>query len=465
MRLEDQIINGLLYDEEYSRQVIPFIKVPYFEDKYDKLLISEIIDFHTKYNKRITKDILEISVLNRTDLTGEDEKQLPIVIESINESVSNREWLINETEKFFQRRAVYLAILESIAIFDGHGSNDRREDSIPLLLQDALNVSFDTSVGHDYTDDAIERFEHYNQEENGIKFDLDIFNKITGGVGLRPKTLSCVAAPSGKGKSVFLCHVAASTLLQGKNVLYITMEMSEYKIAERIDANLFDVSIQNIKRLSKDDFQSKINIVKSKNIGKLKIKEYPTGSVHAGHFRALLEELKSKNNFVPDLICIDYLGICASQRIKNHAANSYTILKSVAEEFRTLAIEYNVPVLTAVQMNRAALESTDVEMGDISDSVGIIFTLDFYFAMMRTEELDEIGQVMIKQLKNRYGDLNYFKRFVVGLDPEKMRFYNLEQSAQSNICDSGSKVKQDEPVFLTEKRGKKFINGENFLYE
>ena len=463
MNLEEKIISSLIYNEEYCRKVLPFTKPEYFEDKSNQVLIKEINKYFTKYNNPITKDILEIEVLNRKDITQNDSTQIPKFLENLTKPVDNIEWLIEQTEKYYQKRAVYLAILESINIIDGENKK-LNEEAIPSLLQEALAVSFDTNIGHEYFESSDTRYDYYHRKEKGIRFDLEYLNKITGGIGLRPKSLTAVAARTGGGKSIFLCHTAASTLMQGKNVLYISMEMSEEAIAERIDANLMDTPIHELRNISKDIFETRLGKVKAKTRGKLVIKEYPTSSAHVGHFRALIEELKQKKNFTPDLICVDYLNICASARVKAATANSYTIIKSIAEELRALAVEYSVPVLTATQLNRGGVGSSDVEMTDTSESMGSVHTFDLYFALIRTEELDELNQVMIKQLKNRYGDLGYYKRFVVGLDTSRMKFYDVEESAQKNIADSGQD-EDDKPIFDKSKFGSRLRQERKFNFE
>jgi replicative DNA helicase len=332
------------------------------------------------------------------------------------------------------------------------------------LLQEALAVTFDMQVGHDYLEDSDARYDFYNKKEEGIKFDLDLLNRITGGVGLRKSTLTAIASKTGGGKSLMMCHISAATLMQGKNVLYITMEMSEERIAERIDANLFNTPIQNLRSLDKATFDSRVQRIRDKTQGRLVVKEYPTGSAHAGHFRALIEELKAKKNFIPDLVVIDYLNICSSQRIRNSSnANSYTIIKSIAEEIRAIAQEYKFPILTATQLNRGGIDSSDVEMTDTSESIGLVHSLDLYLALIRTEELDQLNQVLVKQLKNRYGDPNMYKRFVVGLDASRMKFYDVEQSAQKNISDSGKQEEDDAPMFDNSKFGKR-LKTEGFIF-
>lgn len=463
MRLEDKIIAGLIYDEDFTRKVLPFIKAEYFEARNDQVIVKEIIKFFSDYNKLATKDIIEIEVLNRKDISQKEAKEIPDVLKGLDHNEKNTDWLLHETEKFFQKRAVFLAILNSIQIIEGKDSK-HNEDAIPSLLQEALAVTFDMQVGHDYLEDSDARYDFYNKKEEGIKFDLDLLNKITGGVGLRKSTLTAIASRTGGGKSLMMCHVSASTLMQGKNVLYISMEMSEERIAERIDANLFNTPIQQLRNLDKSTFDSRLQRIRDKTQGRLVIKEYPTGSAHAGHFRALIEELKAKKNFVPDLVVIDYINICSSQRIRNSSnANSYTIIKSIAEEIRAIAQEYQVPILSATQLNRGGIDSSDVEMTDTSESMGLVHSLDLYFALIRTEELDQLNQVLVKQLKNRYGDPNMYKRFVVGLDASRMKFYDVEQSAQKNISDSGKPDEDDAPVFDSSKFGKR-LKTEGFIF-
>lgn len=465
MDLEKKILYGFIRDEAFCRAVIPFAKSEYFEERHNQIIFEEINKYFSKYNRLITPDILEIECSSRKDITQNVLNSINETIKDlkIQENLPNTSWLMEKTEKFFQKRAVYLAILRSIKIIDGEDKK-LNEEAIPSLLQDALAVSFDTNIGHEYFDNADERFAYYHRQEAGIKFGLEYLNKITGGIGMRPKSLIAVAAATGGGKSIFLCDTAANTLKQGKNVLYITLEMSEEGIAERIDANLMDINIKELRELPKDVFESRLAKIKNKTNGRLVIKEYPTSSAHVGHFRALLEELKQKKNFTPELICVDYLNICASARVKASNANSYTIVKSIAEELRALAVEYNVPVLTATQLNRMGIGNTDVEMTDTSESMGSVHTFDLYFALIRTEELDELGQVMVKQLKNRYGDLNYYKRFIVGLDTSKMKFYDVEDSAQKNISDSHQED-DDTPVFDKSKFGNRLKQERKFNFD
>lgn len=433
MTLEQMIISNLLYSEKYSRKVVPFLASEYFSDKVDKVTVEEILKFFYKYSKSPTKEVLIIEVASRKDISESELKSIVELIEGTTAVIVDENWMLTESEKFVKKRAVYNAILESISILDGKTKN-KSEDSIPELLSSALGISFDTNVGHDYFVDLASRFEFYNRIEEGVLFDIDYLNKITGGVGLRKKTLTAILAPTGVGKSLVLVHVSASTLMQGHNVLYITSEMAEERIAERVDANLLNINIGYLKDLEKRAFDTKMGALMQRSKGKLIVKEYPTGTGHAGHFRALITELKAKKNFKPDLIVIDYLNICASQNIRpNSNSNSYTIVKSIAEEFRSLAMEFDVPVLTATQTNRDGVNNSNIEMTDTSESMGLAHTLDLYLALIRTEELDDQNQIMFKQLKNRYGDINFNKKFLVGVDRAKMKLYNLEESAQGGI--------------------------------
>ena len=445
MRIEEQILSNLIHNEDYCRKVIPFINTSYFSDFKERMIVEEITTFFNKYNKPISSDILTIELSNRSDIT---DKQLSDVITSVGAlptEEANQDWLIEHTEKFCKDKAVYNAILESIKIIDGK-DDKRTQESIPHILSDALAVSFDNHVGHDYLDDAQDRFDFYHRVEEKLEFDLDLFNKITKG-GFSKKTLNVILAGTGVGKSLFMCHVAASTLMQGKNVLYITMEMAEERIAERIDANLLNLTMDELKVIDRKVFNTRLDKIAKKTQGKLIVKEYPTAGAHSGHFRALLEELKIKKDFMPDLIVIDYLNICASARLKMGAnVNSYTYVKTIAEELRGLAVEYNVPMLSATQTTRGGFDNTDVGLQDTSESFGLPATVDFMCALISTEELEEMNQLMVKQLKNRYNDLSYFKRFVIGVDRSKMKLYNVEPSAQNNISDSGQD-RDDGPAF------------------
>ena len=452
-RVEVLILRNLIHNEEYARKVIPFIKKEYFEEESQKILYGEISDFISNYNKLPTKEILQIEIENLTDLTQETYKQVSQTIDILDDQSSNEEWLIDTTEKWCRDRAIYLALMESIQLADGKDSTQNR-DAIPDILKNALAVSFDNHVGHDYLLDYEDRYQFYHQKEEKIPFDLEYFNKITKG-GLPNKTLNIALAGTGVGKSLFMCHLASSVLLQGKNVLYITLEMAEERIAERIDANLLNLNIQEIADLPKAIFDTKVNNLAKKTQGSLIIKEYPTASAHAGHFRALLNELSLKKSFRPDIIFIDYLNICASSRYRGGSnVNSYTVIKAIAEELRGLAVEANVPIVSATQTTRSGYRSSDVELTDTSESFGLPATADLMFALISTEELEQLGQIMVKQLKNRYNDGNVNKRFIVGIDRAKMRLYDCEQSAQEDILDSGNDREYDYEETTKEKFSK-----------
>jgi replicative DNA helicase len=435
-KIEFLILRNLLYNEDYTRKVLPFIKSEYFQDNIQKNVFEQIHSFILEYNKLPTKEVLYIELEKRTDLNEDTYKQTLSVISSLEDVPVEKNWVVDTTEKWCRDRAIYLALMESIHIADG-GDAKKNRDSIPSILSDALSVSFDNHVGHDYLQDYEERYESYRKKEDKIEFDLEYFNKITKG-GLPNKTLNIALAGTGVGKSLFMCHVASSVLLQGRNVLYITLEMAEEKIAERIDANLLNVNIQDIAELPKNIFETKVNNLAKKTQGTLIIKEYPTASAHSGHFKALLNELALKKSFKPDIIFIDYLNICSSSRFKGGSnINSYTLIKSIAEELRGLAVEFNVPIVSATQTTRSGFGSSDVELTDTSESFGLPATADLMFALISTEELEDLGQIMVKQLKNRYNDPTLYKRFVVGIDRAKMRLYDVEQSAQKDILDSG----------------------------
>lgn len=443
MRIENSILSGLVFNETYTRKVIPFISKDYFLLQPEKVVFTEISRFFEKYNKLPTIESLKIDISSRSDVTQSDFDEAIKIVDEISDYVpTDFDWLVDKTEALCKERAVYNALYEALYIAEGK-DDKRAPESIPSILADALAVSFDSHIGHDYLDDALSRYEFYHKLEERIPFNLDIFNKITGN-GLPKKTLSCVISGPGGGKSLFMCNYAASSLALGKNVLYISMEMSEERIAERIDANLLNVPIKDIPHMEWTTFDSKVKKIQEKTRGKLIIKEYPTGGAHAGHFRALLQDLKMKLSFIPDVIIIDYLNICSSQRVKNASANSYTIVKSIAEEIRGLAIEFDVPILTATQVNRSGSNDTDMGMSHTSDSFGLPQTLDLFFALIRTEELDALGQIMVKQLKNRYNDPSYYKKFCIGVDFSRMKLYDVEQSAQDGIVDKG---KDDSPVF------------------
>ena len=444
MRIQQQILASLIHNENYCRKVLPFIKKVYFDDRKEAVVVDEIIGFFNKYNKPASKEILSIEVGNRKDLNDKELVEVNSFIDTLSDAPVNDDWLLENTEKFCKDRAVYNAILNSISIIDGR-DKVHTQDAIPTILSDALSVSFDNHVGHDYIEDHNSRFEYYHRVEEKIPFDLEMFNKITKG-GLSKKTLNIALAGTGVGKSLFMCHVAGSVLNQGRNVLYITMEMAEERIAERIDANLLNLTMDELKVIDRDIFETRIDKIAKKTQGKLIIKEYPTASAHAGHFRALLEELKLKREFKPDIIFIDYLNICSSQRMKQGAnVNSYTYVKAIAEELRGLAVEYNVPIVSATQTTRSGYTNSDPGLEDTSESFGLPATADFMFALVSNEELEALNQIIVKQLKNRYNDPSYFKRFVVGIDRAKMKLYDVEASAQDNLSDAGQD--DDEPMF------------------
>ena len=446
MRIEQQILSNLMYDETYCRKVIPFLKREYFSDRKESVIMTQIVDFFNKYNKPLTPEILSIEVSNAKGVTDKEVGDIGTYIkETLVQAPINQDWLVENTEKFCKDRAVYLAIMGAIKIYEGKDGT-HTPDAIPALVSDALAVSFDSSVGHDYLDDFASRYDYYHRVEEKIPFDLDMFNKITKG-GLSKKTLNICLAGTGVGKSLFMCHVGASCLVQGKNVLYITMEMAEERIAERIDANLLNLSMDELKVVDKDIYESRIQKLVKKTQGKLIVKEYPTASAHAGHFRALLEELKLKRDFAPDIIFIDYLNICSSQRMKQGGSvNSYTYVKAIAEELRGLAVEYNVPIVSATQTTRSGYTNSDPGLEDTSESFGLPATADFMFALVSNEELEQLNQIIVKQLKNRYNDPSYFKRFVIGVDRAKMKLYDVEASAQEGLSDAGH-VKDDKPLF------------------
>jgi replicative DNA helicase len=435
-KIEFVILKNLLCNENYSRKVLPFIKEEYFEDINQKIVFEEINSFIRQYNQLATKEILLIEVDKRSDINEDNYKSIAKILEGFDDSISEFDWLINTTEKWCRDRAIYLALMESIHIADGKNDKKNR-DAIPSILSDALAVSFDNHVGHDYLQDYEERYETYHKKEQKIEFDLEYFNKITKG-GLPNKTLNIALAGTGVGKSLFMCHVASACLLQGRNVLYITLEMAEEKIAERIDANLLNVNIKDIGDLPKSIFESKVNSIVKKTQGTFIIKEYPTASAHAGHFKALLNELSLKKSFKPDIIFIDYLNICASSRYKgNLSVNSYSYIKAIAEELRGLAVEFNVPIVSATQTTRSGSTNSDPDLTDTSESFGLPATADLMFALISTEELEGLGQIMVKQLKNRYNDPTMNKRFIVGIDRAKMRLYDVDQTAQNNVVDNG----------------------------
>ena len=441
--IEFLILKNLLHNEEYVRKVIPFIKADYFEDLTQKIVFEEIFSFVEQYNKPATKEILCIEAEKRSDINDSSFKDVTNLISSLDDEPSEYEWLVTTTEKWCRDRAIYLALMESIQLADGKDDTKGR-DAIPTILSDALAVSFDSHVGHDYLLDYEERYESYHRKEDKLPFDLEFFDKITKG-GIPNKTLNIALAGTGVGKSLFMCHFASSALLQGKNVLYITLEMAEEKIAERIDANLLNVNIQDITDLPKVMYEDKVTGVSKKTQGSLIIKEYPTAAAHSGHFKGLLNELALKKSFRPDIIFIDYLNICASSRYRtNNNVNSYSYIKAIAEELRGLAVEANLPIVSATQTTRSGFASSDVDLTDTSESFGLPATADLMFAFISTEELEALNQIMVKQLKNRYNDPTINKIFVIGIDRAKMRLYDCEQKAQNDIVDSGQEEQYNE---------------------
>lgn len=433
-RIEESILRNLLYNETYYRKVVPFLKAEYFQEYHEKIVFEEIADFAGKYDKVPTKEVLSINLQNRGDLTEEAFKDSLSKVSELSDEWVDYDWLLDATEKWCQDRAIYLALMQSIKIADG-GETKFTKGAIPSILQDALAVSFDEHIGHDYIEQSSDRYEFYHRKEEKIPFDLEKFNFITKG-GLPNKTLNIALAGTGVGKSLFMCHMAGSALTQGYNVLYITCEMAEEKIAERIDANLLNVNVKDITELPEVLFNSKVNEISRKTQGKLIIKEYPTASAHAGHFKALLSDLKLKKDFVPDLIFVDYLNICASVRYKGAVVNSYTYVKAIAEELRGLAVESNVPIISATQTTRSGFGNSDPDLTDTSESFGLPATADFMFALISTEELEQQGRILVKQLKNRYNDPTASRKFILGIDRAKMRLYDVaEDSSAINIED------------------------------
>ena len=451
--IEKTTLSHLIWNEDYSRKVIPFIKEDYFTDKNDKVIFQEILKFIEKYNKTPTITSIEIEIDNRKDLSESQFKEIKQTISTFEKEDVDIDWLCDTTENWCKEKAIYNAIVDGISIIEGRDKN-RKPDALPTLLTDALAVSFDNRVGHDYLKDSTERFDYYHKVEKRIPFDLEFFNKITKG-GLPQKTLNVALAGTGVGKSLFMCHMASNCLSQGKNVLYITLEMAEERIAERIDANLMNISIDDLHDLPKTMYQDKIEKVKKKATGSLIIKEYPTASAHTNHFRQLIQELAIKKSFKPDIIFIDYLNICASSRFKGGSnVNSYTIIKAIAEELRGLAVENNLPIVTATQTTRSGFVSTDIGLEDTSESFGLPATADFMFALISTDELEELNQMAVKQLKNRYNDPTVNKRFVLGVDRAKMKLYDVEVNAQNDIVDKNQE--DDIPVFNKSTIGSRY---------
>ena len=434
-RIETTILSNLVYNEEYTRKVIPFLKEDYFQDGVEKIIFQTIWAYAEKYKSNPTIDALVIDVQDKA-LNEEQYKKSVDYLSEIEETPTDLDWLTDQTEKWCKDKAIYNAVLNGIQIIDGK-VKDQSPDALPSILSEALSVSFDKHVGHDYMEQSGDRYEFYHTKEEKIPFDLDFFNRITKG-GLPNKTLNIALAGTGVGKSLFMCHVAASTLMQGKNVLYITLEMAEEKIAERIDANLMNITMDDMHDLPRHMYENRFEKIQKKTTGNLIVKEYPTASAHCGHFRALFNELALKKDFKPDLVFIDYINICASSRFRAGAnVNSYTYIKAIAEEMRGLAVEFNLPIMSATQTTRTGFVSTDVGLEDTSESFGLPATADFMFALISSDELNELNQMLVKQLKNRYADPTMNKKFIVGVDRAKMKLYDVSQMAQEDLVDTG----------------------------
>ena len=455
MKIELTILKNLVHNEDFARKTLPFLKEEYFSDSSERQVFKRITDFMTKYNSRPTREAIGIEIESSSNLSEEEHKRsMELVRNLVEPEPVTMDWLLESTESFCQERAVFNAVMDSIAILDGKDSN-RTKNSIPDILSEALGVSFDSHIGHDFIDDFAERYDYYHRVEEKIPFDLDLMNKITRG-GLSRKSLNIILAGTGVGKTLAMCHFAAANLAMGKNVLYITMEMAEEKIAERIDANLLNIASEDLQKLPRDLYENKIARLKAKTTGKLIIKEYPTASAHAGHFRHVLNELNLKRNFVPDIIYIDYLNICCSSRIKTGSnVNSYTYIKSIAEELRGLAVERNLPIVSATQTTRSGYSNSDPGLEDTSESFGLPATADFMIALVRSEDMDDRGQLMVKQLKNRYSDPADLRKFVVGIDRIKMRLFDVEETAQDDLIDDsrGGKTKRSDAVMDNTKFG------------
>ena len=461
-RLEQTILKNLIYNEEYTRKVLPFVRAEYFSDNSERLVFREVFEFIHKYKNPPTHEALVINFTEKKSLTEGEVSSAIDLLKEINQGKNEPteiQWLIEQTEKFCQDKAIYNAIMESVGILDDKTAK-KSKGEIPKLLSDALGVTFNNNVGHDYINDSDARYDSYHAVESRVRFDLDLFNKITKG-GLPVKTLNIVLAGTGVGKSLFMCHMSAAALAQGLNVLYITMEMAEEKIAERIDANLLNINLNELHTISKEDYNRKFESVRAKTEGKLIIKEYPTAAASVLHFRALINELQLKKGFVPQIIFVDYLNICTSARVKPGAnVNTYSYIKSIAEELRGLAVENNVPIVSATQTTRSGFTNSDPGLEDTSESFGLPATADFMFALVTNEELEGLNQILVKQLKNRYSDPSYYKRFVVGVDRSKMRLYDAEVTAQNSLADSGQV--DDKPLNSFGNRESKFNNFEGF---
>lgn len=455
MKIELTILKNLVHNEDFARKTLPFLKEEYFGDSSERQVFKRINDFMLKYNNRPTREAIGIDIESSTNLSEEEHKRsMELIRELVEPEPSDMTWLLETTESFCQERAVYNAIMDSIAILDGKDKS-RTKNALPEILAEALGVSFDSHIGHDFIEDSDERYDFYHRKEEKIPFDLELMNTITRG-GLSRKSLNIILAGTGAGKTLMMCHLAAANLTMGKNVLYITMEMAEEKIAERIDANLLNVPLDDLSHIPKDMYDNKIARMRAKTEGKLIIKEYPTASAHVGHFRHLLNELNLKRSFVPDIVYIDYLNICMSSRVKSGSnVSSYTYVKAIAEELRGLAVEKNIPIVSATQTTRSGYSSSDPGLEDTSESFGLPATADFMIALVRTDELDEAGQVSVKQLKNRYADPSINRKFVLGIDRTKMRLFDTEDSAQNDIIDDsrGGKTKRSDSVMDNSKFG------------
>ena len=440
-RIERIILRNLFYNEDFTRKALPFIKSEFFTNHNESTLFGEINEFVNKYKNLPTKETILVELNKRKDLKEEELSEIKTIVNKLDNQEVELQWLLDTTEKFCKDRAVHNAVLEGIQILDGKDKKQNPE-AIPTILSNALAVSFDNHIGHDYIDDAEARFEFYHKKEKRFKFDLNYFNRITKG-GVPSKTLNIALAGTGVGKSLFMCHAASNWLTQGKNVLYITLEMAEERIAERVDANLFDVTIDDLHAMPKDMYDNKVSKLQKKTIGQLIIKEYPTASAHSGHFRALLNELSLKKTFKPDVVFIDYLNICASSRFKGGNISSYFYIKAIAEELRGLAVEFDVPIFSATQTTRSGFTSTDIGLEDTAESFGLPATADFMFALISNDELDQLNQLKVKQLKNRFGDPSMNRSFIIGVDRSKMRLFDVEASAQ-NIVDRNQTEEEEQ---------------------
>jgi len=443
-RIELTILRNFFFNEDYTRKALPFVKTDYFTNRIERLLYEEIDKFVQQYKNLPTKETILIEFGRRKDVNDEEVKLIKELVNSFNDEKTDLQWLLDTTEKFCKDRAVHNAVLSGIKILDGK-DNQRQPEAIPSILSEALAVSFDNHIGHDYIGDAESRFDWYHTKEKRYPFDLNFFNKITKG-GVPSKTLNIALAGTGVGKSLFMCHCASNFLTQGQNVLYITLEMAEERIAERIDANLMDVTMDDLHDMPKQLYDNKMAKLRSKTTGQLIIKEYPTASAHSGHFRALMNELSLKKSFKPDVVFVDYLNICASSRFKGGNISSYFYIKAIAEELRGLAVEFNLPIFSATQTTRTGFVSTDIGLEDTSESFGLPATADFMFALMSNEELESLGQMKVKQLKNRYNDPGMNRAFIVGVDRSKMRLYDVENSAQNIVDSNQTKDKESYPT-------------------